>query len=98
MIFCLQECTRDILAALRINTDTVVKDILSLKGKAQALVCDWLHQFCRTNLSSLLVSSAPPCDEHQLREVFIVCGALMKTDGRDPRWHLLYVDILLGKG
>ncbi|XP_056240763.1 tetratricopeptide repeat protein 34 isoform X2 [Seriola aureovittata] len=93
-----QECTHDILAALQINTDMVTKDILSLKDKARKLVGDWLHQFCRTNLSDILVTNAVPCHEEQLREAFIIGGALMRTDCRDPRWHLLYVDILLAKG
>ncbi|MEQ2310612.1 hypothetical protein AMECASPLE_010853 [Ameca splendens] len=34
----------------------------------------------------------------QLRDAFIIGGALMRTDSRDRRWHLLYVDILLAKG
>ncbi|XP_008273959.1 tetratricopeptide repeat protein 34 [Stegastes partitus] len=93
-----KECTHDILAALQINTDIVTKDILSLKDRAQKLVCNWLHQFCRNNLSDILVTSAVPCHEEQLREAFIIGGALMRTDCRDPRWHLLYVDILLAKG
>ncbi|XP_028265243.1 uncharacterized protein ttc34 [Parambassis ranga] len=93
-----KECIHDILAALQINTDIVTKDILSLKDKAQKLVCDWLHQFCRTSLSDIVVSTAVPCHEEQLREAFIIGGALMRTDCRDPRWHLLYVDILLAKG
>ncbi|XP_059189015.1 tetratricopeptide repeat protein 34 [Centropristis striata] len=93
-----KECTHDILAALQINTDIVTKDILSLKDKARKLVCDWLHQFCRTNLSDIVHTTAVPCHEEQLREAFIIGGALMRTDCRDPRWHLLYVDILLAKG
>ncbi|XP_045912628.1 uncharacterized protein ttc34 isoform X1 [Micropterus dolomieu] len=93
-----KECTQDILAALQINTDIVTIDILSLKDKARKLVCDWLHQFCRTNLSDILVTNAVPCHEEQLRDAFIICGALMRTGCRDPRWHLLYVDILLAKG
>ncbi|XP_035015625.2 tetratricopeptide repeat protein 34 [Hippoglossus stenolepis] len=93
-----KECTRDILAALQINTDIVTKDILSLKDKAQKLVCDWLHQFCRTSLSDILVTNAVPCHEEKLREAFIVSRALMRTDCREPRWHLLYVDLLLAKG
>ena len=93
-----QECTHDILAALQINTDIVTKDILSLKDKAQQLVCDWLHQFCRTTLSDILVTNAVPCHEEPLREAFIVSRALMRTDCREPRWHLLYVDLLLAKG
>ncbi|XP_037628919.1 uncharacterized protein ttc34 [Sebastes umbrosus] len=93
-----KECTHDILAALQINTDIVTKDILSLKDKARKLVCDWLHQFCRTNLSDILLANAVPCHEEQLREAFIIVGALMRTDCRDPRWHLLYVDTLLAKG
>ncbi|KAG7223627.1 hypothetical protein INR49_015454 [Caranx melampygus] len=92
-----KECTHDILAALQINTDMVVKDILSLKDKARKLVCDWLHQFCRTSLSDILGANAVPCHEEQLREAFIISGALMKTSCRDPRWHLLYVDTLLAK-
>ncbi|XP_032378013.1 uncharacterized protein ttc34 [Etheostoma spectabile] len=93
-----KECTCDILAALQINTDIVTKDILSLKDKARKLVCDWLHQLCRTNLSDILLANAVPCHEEQLREAFTIGGALMRTDCRDPRWHLLYVDILLAKG
>lgn len=76
----------------------VVQDILSLKDKARKLVCDWLHQFCRTNLSDILGANSVPCHEEQLREAFIIVGALMKTACRDPRWHLLYVDTLLAKG
>uniref|UniRef100_A0A673AR12 Tetratricopeptide repeat domain 34 n=1 Tax=Sphaeramia orbicularis TaxID=375764 RepID=A0A673AR12_9TELE len=93
-----KECTHDILAALQINVDIVTKDILSLKDKARKLVCDWLHQFCRSNLSDILSRHTVPCHEEQLREAFIIGGALMRTDCRDPRWHLLYVDILLAKG
>lgn len=76
----------------------VTKDILSLKERAQKLVCEWLHQFCRSSLSHAVVTNAVPCHEEQLREAFIIGGALMKTDCRDPRWHLLYVDVLLAKG
>ncbi|XP_072222459.1 tetratricopeptide repeat protein 34 [Leuresthes tenuis] len=93
-----KECIHDILAALQINADTVVKDILSLKDRAQKLVCDWLHQSCRTSLSDTVNTNSVPCHEEQLREAFIIGGALMRTDSRDPRWHLLYVDILLAKG
>uniref|UniRef100_A0A3P8R2D1 Tetratricopeptide repeat domain 34 n=1 Tax=Astatotilapia calliptera TaxID=8154 RepID=A0A3P8R2D1_ASTCA len=93
-----KECTHDILAALQINADIVTKDILSLKDRAQKLVCDWLHQFCRTNLSDIVATHGVPCHEEQLREAFIIGGALMRADCRNPRWHLLYVDILLAKG
>ncbi|XP_029291792.1 tetratricopeptide repeat protein 34 [Cottoperca gobio] len=93
-----KECTHDILAALQINPDIGIKDILSLNDKARKLVCDWLHEFCRTNLSDILLANAVPCQEEQLREAFVIGGALMRTDCRDPRWHLLYVDILLAKG
>ncbi|XP_034393524.1 tetratricopeptide repeat protein 34 [Cyclopterus lumpus] len=93
-----KECTHDILAALQIDIDIVTKDILSLKDKARTLVCDWLHQFCRTNLSDVVLTKAVPCHEEQLKEAFIIGGALMRTDCRDPRWHLLYVDTLIAKG
>ncbi|TNN87740.1 Tetratricopeptide repeat protein 34 [Liparis tanakae] len=93
-----KECTHDIVAALQINSDIVTKDILSLKDKAQKLVCDWLHQFCRTNLSDVLLTKAVPCHDEQLREAFTIGRALMRTDCRDPRWHLLYVDTLIAKG
>lgn len=76
----------------------VTKEILSLKEKARKLVCDWLHQICRKNLSDFLASTAVPCHEEELREAFLVGEAMMRTDCRDPRWHLLYVDILLAKG
>uniref|UniRef100_A0A4W5PEK1 Tetratricopeptide repeat domain 34 n=1 Tax=Hucho hucho TaxID=62062 RepID=A0A4W5PEK1_9TELE len=93
-----KECTQDILAALQISTDAVTKDILSLKDKARKLVCDWLQQYCRTNLSEILAAKTVPCQEEELREAFLIGGVLMRTDCRDTRWHLLYVDILLAKG
>ncbi|KAM4738198.1 tetratricopeptide repeat protein 34 [Anableps anableps] len=82
----------------KINGDTVIKEVLSLKDKAQKLICDWLHQFCRTGLSNTVIAHSVPCHDEHLREAFIIGGALMRTDSRDPRWHLLYVDILLAKG
>ncbi|XP_056155210.1 tetratricopeptide repeat protein 34 [Lampris incognitus] len=93
-----KECTQDMLAALQISTDAVTKEILSLKDKARKLVCDWLQQYCRTNLSEILAAKSVRCCEEQLREAFIIGEALMRTDCRDPRWHLLYVDTLLAKG
>lgn len=93
-----KECVHDILTALQIKADTVVKEILSLKDKARKLICDWLHQFCRTSLSNTVITQSVPCHDEQLREAFIIGGALMRTDSRDPRWHLLYVDTLLAKG
>ncbi|XP_061781129.1 tetratricopeptide repeat protein 34 [Nerophis lumbriciformis] len=93
-----KECTHDILAALQINTDEVTKDLLSLKERARKLVCDWLHRFCRSSLSDVLVTNAVPCHEERLREASIICAALIRTDCRAPRWHLLHVDILLAKG
>uniref|UniRef100_A0A8C7QS32 Tetratricopeptide repeat domain 34 n=1 Tax=Oncorhynchus mykiss TaxID=8022 RepID=A0A8C7QS32_ONCMY len=93
-----KECTQDILAALQISMDAVTKDILSLKDKARKLVCDWLQQYCRTNLSEILAAKAVPCQEEELREAFLIGGVLMRTDCRDTRCHLLYVDILLAKG
>uniref|UniRef100_A0A3P9IZM7 Tetratricopeptide repeat domain 34 n=2 Tax=Oryzias latipes TaxID=8090 RepID=A0A3P9IZM7_ORYLA len=93
-----KECIHDILEALQVNADSVVTDILSVKEKAGKLVCDWLHKFCRANLSDTVRIHSVPCHEEQLREAFVIAGALMRTDSRDPRWHLLYVDILLAKG
>lgn len=93
-----QECTRDLLAALQINDAVVARDVLSLKGRAGKQACDWLHQFCRGELAHILASTSVPCQEEQLREAWLTCGALMKSDCREPRWHLLYVDILLAKG
>lgn len=93
-----QECIQDILAALQINADPVIKEILSLKDRAQKLICDWLHHFCRTNLSDAVIAGLAPCHGEQLRDAFIIGGALLMTDSRDPRWHLLHVDILLAKG
>uniref|UniRef100_A0A8C5DE88 Tetratricopeptide repeat domain 34 n=1 Tax=Gouania willdenowi TaxID=441366 RepID=A0A8C5DE88_GOUWI len=94
-----KECIRDILAALQINADVVIKDIQSLKDRIQKLVCDWLHQFCQTCLKEIVNNnSTVSCHEEQLKEVLKVSKALMNAVGRDPRWHLLYVDILLAKG
>ncbi|XP_061638915.1 tetratricopeptide repeat protein 34 [Phyllopteryx taeniolatus] len=93
-----KECTHDILAALQINIDEVTKDLASLKDRARKLVCDWLHQFCRSSLSDFLVTNAVPCHEEQLREASIICAALIRTDCAAARWHLLCVDILLAKG
>ncbi|CAL8251368.1 unnamed protein product [Arctogadus glacialis] len=93
-----KECTEDILSALRLNVDTVTKDILSLKDKARTLVCDWLEQYCRTNQLQSLVAKAVPCQGDQLREAFLISGALLRVDCRNPKWHLLYVDTLLAKG
>lgn len=93
-----QECIRDILAALQIKADIVIKEILSLKDRPQKLVCDWLHHFCRTNLSETVTVNLVPCHEEQLRDALVIGGALLRTDNRDPRWHLLHVDILLAKG
>lgn len=93
-----QECTHDLLAALQIDAHVVATDILSLKGRARKQACDWLHQFCRGALADILASHSVPCREEQLREASVTCGALMKTDCREPRWHLLHVDILLAKG
>lgn len=45
-----------------------------------------------------LVSKAVACQEDQLREAFLISGALLRVDCRNPRWHLLYVDTLLAKG
>ncbi|XP_076019487.1 uncharacterized protein ttc34 [Genypterus blacodes] len=93
-----KECTHDILAALHIDTDKVTKDILSLKDKARKLVCDWLHQHCRSSLSEALGGNSVPCHQERLRDASTIASALMRTDCREPRWHLLYVDTLLAKG
>ncbi|KAJ8016464.1 hypothetical protein DPEC_G00007470 [Dallia pectoralis] len=93
-----KECTRDILSGLQVNIDTVIKDILSLKDKARTLVCDWLQQYCRTSLLKILASKAIPCKKEELREVLLIGEALIKVDSKEPRWHLLYVEILLAKG
>ncbi|KAJ3586386.1 hypothetical protein NHX12_012784 [Muraenolepis orangiensis] len=93
------ECTEDILSALQLSVDTVTTDLLSLKDKARTLVCDWLERHCRTNrLESLVAEGAVPCQEDQLREAFLISGALLRVDSRNPRWHLLYVDTLLARG
>ncbi|KAK7896696.1 hypothetical protein WMY93_022021 [Mugilogobius chulae] len=93
-----KECTQDLLAALLIYPDEVSKDILSLKDKARRLVCDWLYEFCLLKLSQTLTCNEIPVSEEQLREENVVCGTMLKTETRDPRWHLLCVDLLLAKG
>ncbi|XP_038138954.1 tetratricopeptide repeat protein 34 [Cyprinodon tularosa] len=93
-----KECVQDILTALQIEAEAVIKEILLLKDKAQKLLCDWLHQFCRSTLSNTVSTHSVPCHNEQLREAFLIGGFLMRTDSRNPKWHLLYVDTLLAKG
>ncbi|XP_062396174.1 tetratricopeptide repeat protein 34 [Sardina pilchardus] len=93
-----KECTADILAALRANPEAVAQDILSLKDKGRKLICEWLLQFCQTSLSQTVAVNPVPCLERHLQEAFLVGAALLRIDGRDPRWHLLYIDTLLAKG
>ncbi|XP_050951696.1 tetratricopeptide repeat protein 34 [Labeo rohita] len=93
-----KECTLDILVALQCGAEEVTQSMLSLKDKARRLVSEWLGQHCRSSLSETLSSNPVPCREELLREAFLIGGALMKTDCREPRWHLLYIDTLLAKG
>jgi len=72
--------------------------MLSLKEKAKRLVSEWLGQYCRRRLSETLLANPVPCREEHLREAFLIGGALMNTDCREPRWHLLYIDTLFAKG
>ncbi|XP_066547260.1 uncharacterized protein ttc34 [Amia ocellicauda] len=93
-----KECTQDIVAALQVDAAAVTQDVLSLKEAARKLVCDWLHQHCRAGLSEITAANPVPCGEELLSEAFLIGGALMKVDSRNPRWHILYVDTLLAKG
>ncbi|KAG9334238.1 hypothetical protein JZ751_008385 [Albula glossodonta] len=68
------------------------------KDKGRKLICDWLQHYCRASLSEVMAANPVPCKEEHLKEAFLISGALMKTDSRDPRWHLLYIDTLLAKG
>ncbi|XP_063065511.1 uncharacterized protein ttc34 [Engraulis encrasicolus] len=92
-----KECTQDILAALRVDPGAVTQDILSVKERGRKLMCEWLLQACRDSLCQAVAADRVPSDEH-LQEASLVGAALLKIDGRDPRWHLLYVDTLLAKG
>ncbi|XDV45897.1 hypothetical protein PO909_013908 [Leuciscus waleckii] len=93
-----KECTLDILVALRCGAEEVTQSMLSLKDKAKRLVSEWLGQHCRSSLSETLLANPVPCREELLREAFLIGGALMNTDCREPRWHLLYIDTLFAKG
>ncbi|XP_051947892.1 uncharacterized protein ttc34 isoform X2 [Xyrauchen texanus] len=93
-----KECTQDILAALHCGAEEVTQSILSLKDKARKLLSEWLGQQCRSCLLEILLANPVPCREEHLQEAFLIGGALMNTDCRDPRWHLLYIDTLLAKG
>ncbi|ROL46122.1 Tetratricopeptide repeat protein 34 [Anabarilius grahami] len=93
-----KECTLDILVALQCGAEEVTQSMLSLKDKAKRLVSEWLGQHCRSSLSDTLLANPVPCQEEHLREAFLIGGALMNTDCREPRWHLLYIDTLLAKG
>uniref|UniRef100_A0A672M1Z7 Tetratricopeptide repeat domain 34 n=1 Tax=Sinocyclocheilus grahami TaxID=75366 RepID=A0A672M1Z7_SINGR len=67
--------------------------MLSLKDKVRKLVSEWLAQHCRSSLSETLSANPVPCREELLQEAFLIGEALMNTDCREPRWHLLYIDI-----
>uniref|UniRef100_A0A8C2IZL5 Tetratricopeptide repeat domain 34 n=1 Tax=Cyprinus carpio TaxID=7962 RepID=A0A8C2IZL5_CYPCA len=64
----------------------------------QQKVCEWLGQHCHSSLSETLSANPVPCWEELLQEALLIDGALMNTDYREPRWHLLYIDTLLTKG
>ncbi|KAB5546282.1 hypothetical protein PHYPO_G00070270, partial [Pangasianodon hypophthalmus] len=93
-----KEATQDILAALQVDAEEVTLSIQSLKDKARKLICEWLQQHCRARLSTILSTNSIPCQQDCLKEAFLISGVLMKTDYRDPRWHLLYIDSLLARG
>ncbi|KAM9445362.1 tetratricopeptide repeat protein 34 [Clarias gariepinus] len=93
-----KESTQDILAALRVNAEEVIQRILSLKDRARKLICEWLQQHCHASLSTILSTNPIPCHPDCLKEAFLISETLMKTDYKDPRWHLLYIDCLLGRG
>lgn len=93
-----KEATQDILAALQVDAEEVTRSILSLKDKARKLICEWLQQHCRASLSTILSTNPIPCQHDCLKEAFQISGVLMKTDYRDPRWHLLHIDSLLARG
>lgn len=93
-----KEATQDILAALQVDAEEVTRSIMSLKDKARKLICEWLQQHCHASLSTILSTNPVPCKQDCLKEVFLISGALMKTDCRDPSWHLLYIDSLFARG
>lgn len=93
-----KEATQDVLAALQVDAKEVTQCILSLKDKARKLICEWLHWHCRVSLSAILATNPVPCKQDCLKEDFLISETLMKADCRDPRWHLLYIDILLARG
>ncbi|MCJ8741624.1 hypothetical protein PDJAM_G00072780 [Pangasius djambal] len=93
-----KEATQDILAALQVDAEEGTLSIQSLKDKARKLICEWLQQHCRARLSTILSTNSIPCQQDCLKEAFLISGVLMKTDSRDPRWHLLYIDSLLAQG
>ncbi|XP_065142025.1 tetratricopeptide repeat protein 34 [Paramisgurnus dabryanus] len=93
-----KECIQDILVALQRDAKEVTRSMSSLKDKARRLISEWLDQHCRSSLLGIILANPVPCGEEHLREAFLICGALMNIDCREPRWHLLYIDTLLAKG
>ncbi|XP_062872103.1 tetratricopeptide repeat protein 34 [Trichomycterus rosablanca] len=93
-----KESTQDILAALQVNAEEVTRSILSLKDKARKLICEWLHQQCRSSLSTTVSTNPVHHQQKCLQEVFLISCMLRKINNRDPRWHLLYIDVLLARG
>ncbi|XP_027026144.2 uncharacterized protein ttc34 [Tachysurus fulvidraco] len=93
-----KEAIQDILSALHVDEAEVTRRILSLKAKSQKLICEWLQQYCRASLSTILSTNPVPCQQDCLKEAFLISGVLLNTDSKDPRWHLLYIDTLLARG
>uniref|UniRef100_A0A8C1J7K8 Tetratricopeptide repeat domain 34 n=1 Tax=Cyprinus carpio TaxID=7962 RepID=A0A8C1J7K8_CYPCA len=54
---------------------------------------DHVQALCGRGFTYLMLNQ-----QKLLREAFLIDGALMNTDCREPRWHLLYIDTLLAKG
>ncbi|TSM04839.1 Tetratricopeptide repeat protein 34 [Bagarius yarrelli] len=93
-----QEATQDIVAALQVDAELVTRSILSLKDKARKLICEWLLQHNRSSLSSILSANPIPAQQDCLKEALLISEVLMKTDSKNPSFHLLYIDNLLAQG
>ncbi|KAL4646028.1 Tetratricopeptide repeat protein 34-like [Arapaima gigas] len=76
----------------------LAQEILFVKDGARKRICDWLHQHCRTSLFGTVSATWVPCAEEHLKEIFLTGEVLLKVDGGEPRWHLLFVDTLISKG
>lgn len=93
----LQEAVADVLSALRLDPQTAVPELRSLKPEAQALITQGLSSCCRGLLSRRPGPGAPLSDS-DIQGLLAAGEALIEMDVGQPRGHLLLADVLMALG